>query len=161
MTNDLIIYGENICAFPHILGIPSYIWLCNRSHLNFLIYEENFIWFFISARTLTPLAAPAPSICKCFDSLLGNWANRLQLPSILKYVFLLLPMTPMTSMAVCQLPMLPTRWGKGRWKMKQSLKASLRTSMRLLRRAQRPASGYAELNRVTYPNYRGQQELKI
>jgi hypothetical protein len=36
--------------------------------------------------------------------------------------------------------------------MKQSLKASLRTSMRLLRRAQRPASGYAELNRVTYPN---------
>ncbi len=23
MTNDLHIYGENICAFPHILGTPS------------------------------------------------------------------------------------------------------------------------------------------
>ncbi len=27
----------------------NHIWLCNRSHLNFLIYEENFIFFFISA----------------------------------------------------------------------------------------------------------------
>jgi hypothetical protein len=23
MTNDLLIFGENICAFPHILGSPS------------------------------------------------------------------------------------------------------------------------------------------
>jgi hypothetical protein len=23
MTNDLLIYDENICAFPHILGVPS------------------------------------------------------------------------------------------------------------------------------------------
>ncbi len=23
MTNGLLIYGENICAFPHILGSPS------------------------------------------------------------------------------------------------------------------------------------------
>jgi hypothetical protein len=23
MTNDLLIFGENICAFPHILGTPS------------------------------------------------------------------------------------------------------------------------------------------
>jgi hypothetical protein len=23
VTNDLILYGENICAFPHILGSPS------------------------------------------------------------------------------------------------------------------------------------------
>ncbi len=23
MTNDLLIYGENICAFPHLLGSPS------------------------------------------------------------------------------------------------------------------------------------------
>jgi hypothetical protein len=32
MTNDLLIYGENICAFPHILGNPfSYtVWLCTR-----------------------------------------------------------------------------------------------------------------------------------
>jgi hypothetical protein len=28
MTNDLLIYGENIVAFPHILGIPfSYMTL--------------------------------------------------------------------------------------------------------------------------------------
>ncbi len=33
-----LIYQE---ALPHI-------WLCTRSHLNFLIYEENFILFFIS-----------------------------------------------------------------------------------------------------------------
>ncbi len=43
-------FSENICAFPRILGSPSSytVWLCNRSHLNFLIYEENFIFFFIS-----------------------------------------------------------------------------------------------------------------
>ncbi len=40
----------NICAFPHILGSPSnpHIWLCNCSILNFPIYEENFIFFFIT-----------------------------------------------------------------------------------------------------------------
>ncbi len=35
-------------AFPHILGTPSglpHIWLCTQSHLNFLIYEENFVFF--------------------------------------------------------------------------------------------------------------------
>jgi hypothetical protein len=25
MTNGLLIYGENICAFPHILGSPAHI----------------------------------------------------------------------------------------------------------------------------------------
>ena len=50
MTYDLLINGENICAFPHILGSPSsYIWLCTRSHLNFPICEGNFVFFFISA----------------------------------------------------------------------------------------------------------------
>ncbi len=38
----------NICAFPYILGSPSSLWLCNRSQLNFLIYEEDFLFFFIS-----------------------------------------------------------------------------------------------------------------
>jgi hypothetical protein len=43
----MVIY---ICAFPDILGSPSpHIGLCNRSHLNFLIYEENFDFLFISA----------------------------------------------------------------------------------------------------------------
>ena len=52
MTNGLLIYGEifaHLFLFPHILGSPSsYIWLCNCSTLNFLIYEENLIFFFIS-----------------------------------------------------------------------------------------------------------------
>ncbi len=37
MRKYLVIYEEAV----------SQIWLCNRSHLNFLIYEENFIFFFI------------------------------------------------------------------------------------------------------------------
>jgi hypothetical protein len=31
----------------------SHIRLCNQSHLNFLIYEDNFIFFFISVRYIT------------------------------------------------------------------------------------------------------------
>ncbi len=52
MTYRLLMHiWWNICAFPHILGSPSsYIWLCNCSILNFLIYEENLIFFFISVR---------------------------------------------------------------------------------------------------------------
>jgi hypothetical protein len=38
----------NICAFPHILGGLPQIGRCNCSNLNFLIYEENLISFFIS-----------------------------------------------------------------------------------------------------------------
>jgi hypothetical protein len=36
----------NICAFPHILGSPSSF--MTLTTLNFLIYEENVIFFFIS-----------------------------------------------------------------------------------------------------------------
>ena len=43
MTNDLLIYGKNICVFPHIR-------LCIRSHKNFLTYEENFVFFFFQSR---------------------------------------------------------------------------------------------------------------
>ncbi len=46
MANDLL--WLNICAFPHILGNLPHKWLCNRSHLNFLIYKKNFIFFIIS-----------------------------------------------------------------------------------------------------------------
>jgi hypothetical protein len=38
----------NICAFPHILGSPSSYMLGNCSTLNFLIYGEILIFFFIS-----------------------------------------------------------------------------------------------------------------
>ncbi len=41
MTNGLIKFGGEIWAYPHI-------WLCIRSHLSFLIYEENLVFFFIS-----------------------------------------------------------------------------------------------------------------
>jgi hypothetical protein len=39
MHKYLVIFEEAI----------SHIWLCNRSRLNFLMYEENLIFFFISA----------------------------------------------------------------------------------------------------------------
>ncbi len=39
----------NICAFPYILGSPlPRIWICNCSTENFLVYEKNLIFFFIS-----------------------------------------------------------------------------------------------------------------
>ncbi len=48
MTNGLVVYGE---IFEHFLiyyeALP-HMWLCNCSTLNFLIYEENLIFFFIS-----------------------------------------------------------------------------------------------------------------
>ena len=40
-----------IFAFPHTVYWEAHIWLCTRSHLNFLIYEENVVFFFISAIT--------------------------------------------------------------------------------------------------------------
>jgi hypothetical protein len=33
-------------------GAVSYILLCNRSLLNFLLYEENLVFFFISAQVM-------------------------------------------------------------------------------------------------------------
>jgi hypothetical protein len=39
-------YMGNICAFPHIVGSPSsYLTLQLYSILNFLIYEDFFIFF--------------------------------------------------------------------------------------------------------------------
>jgi hypothetical protein len=45
LTNDLLIYGENICAFSHILGSPSSY---TTLHPIPSEYEENFVFFFIS-----------------------------------------------------------------------------------------------------------------
>ncbi len=39
MTNDLFIYGKNICAFPHILGSPS-----SYVTLHPIPYEFPYIW---------------------------------------------------------------------------------------------------------------------
>jgi hypothetical protein len=43
--------GKNLSISPYILGSPSSysIWHCTRSHLNFLTYEESFVYFFINA----------------------------------------------------------------------------------------------------------------
>ncbi len=49
-SKKVLIYSENICAFPHILGIPSSYMTLHPSHLNFLKYEENFVLYFISVR---------------------------------------------------------------------------------------------------------------
>jgi hypothetical protein len=43
MHKYLVIYEE---------AVSHHIWLCNRSRPDVLIYEENFIFFFISAWTL-------------------------------------------------------------------------------------------------------------
>jgi len=52
-----------IGAFPHTLGSPSSFdfAFCNWSHLNFLIYMENFVFFFISIATCAAVSA-APSL---------------------------------------------------------------------------------------------------
>ncbi len=49
MTNDLLIYGEIICAFPHILGSPSSFMTLHPipSEFFYTVYEENFVFFFI------------------------------------------------------------------------------------------------------------------
>jgi hypothetical protein len=53
MTNDLLIYGENICAFPHILGSPSsYMTLHPIPSEYSLKYDQNFVYFFISVRRI-------------------------------------------------------------------------------------------------------------
>jgi hypothetical protein len=49
VRKSLLIYEEMRKYFPIYEEAVSHIWLCNRPRLNFLIYEENFISFFISA----------------------------------------------------------------------------------------------------------------
>jgi hypothetical protein len=49
MRKYLTIYEEAV----------SHVWLCNRSLLNFLIYEENLIFFFYQCSV--PNAHPPPS----------------------------------------------------------------------------------------------------
>ncbi len=56
MTNDLLIYGENICAFPYILGSSSSYVTLHPIPSEFLIYEENFVFFlsFLSVCAAAP-----------------------------------------------------------------------------------------------------------
>ncbi len=48
MRKGFLIYGEMCKYFPMCEEAVSHKWLCNCSILNFLIYEENFLFFFIS-----------------------------------------------------------------------------------------------------------------
>ncbi len=45
MTNGLLIYGEIFAHFPIYQEALPHLWLSNCSNLNFLIYEENLIFF--------------------------------------------------------------------------------------------------------------------
>jgi hypothetical protein len=47
-TKGLLIYEEMRKYLVIYEWAVSHIGLCNRSHLDFLIYEENFVFFFIS-----------------------------------------------------------------------------------------------------------------
>ncbi len=49
-----IIYEEMRKYFPIYEEAVSHIWLCNCSILNFLIYEEDFIFFFYQCDTQPP-----------------------------------------------------------------------------------------------------------
>jgi hypothetical protein len=48
LRKGFLIYEEMRKYLTKYEVAVSHIWLCNRSILNFLIYEENFILFFIS-----------------------------------------------------------------------------------------------------------------
>ncbi len=48
MRKGFLIYEEMRKYFPIYEEAVSHIWLCNCSILNFLIYENNFLFFFIS-----------------------------------------------------------------------------------------------------------------
>jgi hypothetical protein len=53
MTNDLLIYGENICAFPQILGTPSSLHPI-PSEFPYIYMRKILFSFFISAGTNIP-----------------------------------------------------------------------------------------------------------
>ncbi len=48
VRKGFLIYEEMRKYFPIYAEAVSHIWLCNCSILNFLIFEENLIFFFIS-----------------------------------------------------------------------------------------------------------------
>ncbi len=53
MGKGFLIFEEMRKYFPiYEEAITSHIWLCNCSSLNFLIYEENLIFFFIGVDTI-------------------------------------------------------------------------------------------------------------
>ncbi len=64
------IWGNALKYLPKYEEAVSHIWLCNCSTLNFLIYEENFILFFISVRRTVMGVEPKrkePWVRLCFS----------------------------------------------------------------------------------------------
>ncbi len=53
MRKGFLIYEEMRKCFPIYEEAVSHIWLCNCSTLNFLMCEENFLFFFISVKSWT------------------------------------------------------------------------------------------------------------
>jgi hypothetical protein len=49
ITNDLLIYGEYFRISSYFRKPFPHLWLCNCSTLNFHVFEETLIFFFISA----------------------------------------------------------------------------------------------------------------
>ncbi len=74
MTNDLLIYVENICAFPHILGSPSsYMTLHpSPSEFPYTVYAENLVFFFISVPPVNELPYGAGCFGKGFIFILPS-----------------------------------------------------------------------------------------
>ncbi len=63
IRKGFLIYEEMCKCFPIYEEAFSHIWVCNCSILNFLIYEENFILFFISVHVHNRHT----SCCFCHD----------------------------------------------------------------------------------------------
>ncbi len=53
MRKGFLIYEEMLKYYPKYVEAVSHIGLCNCSVLDFLIYEENLIFFFISVLTFS------------------------------------------------------------------------------------------------------------
>ncbi len=76
MRKGFLIYEETRKYFPKYEEAVSHLWLCNCSSLNFLIYEENLIFFFISVGIIAEIVTESgwqlttssvsiiPSICR-------------------------------------------------------------------------------------------------
>jgi hypothetical protein len=117
MTNDLLTYGENICAFPHILGSPSsymtlhpipcefpYTWgkccflfyQCSSGHLQYstVVYGKNICAFrhilgsSSSYMTLRPIPSYFPYTWGKFSFLFYQCSSGHLQYSTVVYVFL-------------------------------------------------------------------------
>ncbi len=84
MRRGFLIY-EQMQKYFHIYEeAVSHIWLCNCSTLNFLIYEENLIFFFISVHftgtfiTVAEMSLQPFTVCMFFAATVGDTVRGLQ-----------------------------------------------------------------------------------